>query len=588
MSNKKSRRRLMKNGKVADLKNLFANNIRSTLFIASFALIGVVLLFSSFAATPTANLDVENGTLGGNAFKLTDATASNGSAVQFGVQSYTTDINDTDFTYSPGWLTSTGPDKYLENDSYSITTNATATYTFTGVQIELYAAKDVHHGIAAVSIDNGTEVMIDMYAASRQEGVLLYTSPQLTAAQHTFKVRVTGNKNAASTNVVVAIDKAVIRNLGMSPTPPPPPPPPTTGSGKFYIVGKQIIGPDGKVFFPVGANVGIRIKGADVYGNWTSQGGSATGHVNDAKAWGWNIIRATLWCTPNNVSNNYATLNELLAATDDIINEYTAQKIVVMLECHDLFGNTNTDTNRAEFQPIHQFFTSAVARYKNNPYVWFNYMNEPLTEDIGDDGNRSKWVAFQENLYNRIRNAGTENIFVADLPNWAADLNSVRYSNYAADLSARTCNLLYSFHNYGYNDASYPPSGSQSAAYNSINTAYTAASSKNMPLITGEIGYDWNSSSARPAVGYWTYQWNRTGAMVAFDTAVQYGYGLLWWDATHAYLSTKNSDSQTFYMPSNSANLSEGGQRLWNLGQSKPTPATFTGNLANSRCPSAQ
>lgn len=53
------------------------------LSIALFAGAGVILLFNSYAATPTANIEAENGTIAGTARIVSNATASGGQAVLF-------------------------------------------------------------------------------------------------------------------------------------------------------------------------------------------------------------------------------------------------------------------------------------------------------------------------------------------------------------------------------------------------------------------------------------------------------------------------------------------------------------------------
>ena len=53
---------------------------------------------------------------------------------------------------------------------------------------------------------------------------------------------------------------------------------------RFSVVGRDIIGPDGRKFVPVGANGGVW-DGP----NGFSSLGTMAGHVADAKAWGWNL-----------------------------------------------------------------------------------------------------------------------------------------------------------------------------------------------------------------------------------------------------------------------------------------------------------
>jgi len=81
---------------------------------------------------------------------------------------------------------------------------------FRGTQIRLHAAKAPNGGIAAISLDGGEETLIDCYTPERQDQALIYTSPVLPEGEHVLKVRVTGDKNAASSHPVIAADRADI------------------------------------------------------------------------------------------------------------------------------------------------------------------------------------------------------------------------------------------------------------------------------------------------------------------------------------------------------------------------------------------
>ena len=135
--------------------------------------------------------------------------------------------NDTSLSYTGDWGTSSGAGKYGGDDHYSTSTGASASVRFTGVQVELYAAKASHHGIAAIRIDNGQETLVDLYSANRQEQALFYTSPVLAKGTHTLQIRVTGSKNAQSSGAVVAIDRLdVIEDA-------PPASPPSLKAGSY-------------------------------------------------------------------------------------------------------------------------------------------------------------------------------------------------------------------------------------------------------------------------------------------------------------------------------------------------------------------
>jgi sucrose-6-phosphate hydrolase SacC (GH32 family) len=111
------------------------------------------------------------------------------------------------FNYSgSGWLHGACTDCYNSTNSWDNTSNQYVTVTFTGTQIALYGVKDPKHGIGAVSIDGGTETNIDFYAATRAGNQLLWTSPKVPKGPHTFKLRVTGTKNASSSGTWVVPD----------------------------------------------------------------------------------------------------------------------------------------------------------------------------------------------------------------------------------------------------------------------------------------------------------------------------------------------------------------------------------------------
>jgi hypothetical protein len=72
----------------------------------------------------------------------------------------------------------------------------------------LHGIKDASQGIGVVSIDGGPETMVDFYSAGAAGNQLVWSSPTLPAAAHTFKLRVTGSKNSKSSNTHVSVDRA--------------------------------------------------------------------------------------------------------------------------------------------------------------------------------------------------------------------------------------------------------------------------------------------------------------------------------------------------------------------------------------------
>ncbi|MFD0693620.1 glycoside hydrolase [Paenibacillus sp. GCM10027628] len=96
---------------------------------------------------------------------------------------------------------------YMNDNHWSGNAGDTYTVAFNGSQALIYAAKDSNEGIAAVSIDNGPETEVDLYAASRSDNQFVYSTPTLPSSAHTLKVRVTGRKNPASSFTYVPADR---------------------------------------------------------------------------------------------------------------------------------------------------------------------------------------------------------------------------------------------------------------------------------------------------------------------------------------------------------------------------------------------
>jgi hypothetical protein len=114
--------------------------------------------------------------------------------------------------YSPdsSWTKASVSGAY-NNDTHTSTTADTffQAWLVNGTQIAWYGATGPSGGIAAVSIDGGTETNVDTYAATATQNQLLYTSPVLAKAGHVLKVRVTATKNAASSGYAIVADRFV-------------------------------------------------------------------------------------------------------------------------------------------------------------------------------------------------------------------------------------------------------------------------------------------------------------------------------------------------------------------------------------------
>ncbi len=126
------------------------------------------------------------------------------------VNDSTTGTSNNQFNYSGSWSSGYQEGSHNNDNHWSGTSDNYYQVKFNGTEVKVYAAKAPNHGIAAISIDDGAETLVDYYTANRNECALIYTSPTLSAGQHTLKVRVTGTKNASSTGVYIPVDRVDI------------------------------------------------------------------------------------------------------------------------------------------------------------------------------------------------------------------------------------------------------------------------------------------------------------------------------------------------------------------------------------------
>ncbi|OPH50415.1 hypothetical protein BC351_07065 [Paenibacillus ferrarius] len=117
------------------------------------------------------------------------------------------------FVYGPDWGYAASESGAFSGDNhYSNTSDAYALLYFTGSKVQLYGAKNNNQGIAAISIDDGPETLVDTYASSRSDQQLLFESKNLANQGHVLRIRLTGQKSASANNTFVSIDRADIQS----------------------------------------------------------------------------------------------------------------------------------------------------------------------------------------------------------------------------------------------------------------------------------------------------------------------------------------------------------------------------------------
>jgi galactosylceramidase len=137
---------------------------------------------------------------------LSNATAGN----LISINDRTTGTGLYQFNYSGTWSSGSQSGAYNSDNSWTSVAGNGYTVSFQGIQARIYAPVAPNHGIFAVSIDGGPESMVDLYAPTRADQTLVYTSPTLPDGTHILKVRVTGTKNANSSGATVVADRVDI------------------------------------------------------------------------------------------------------------------------------------------------------------------------------------------------------------------------------------------------------------------------------------------------------------------------------------------------------------------------------------------
>lgn len=126
----------------------------------------------------------------------------------------TTKLNDntmgtglSQYEYVGSWgYAAAEPNAYLQDNHYSDSAGSYYQVRFNGTRISLYGAKAPNHGIAAVSVDGGTETLVDFFAPSRADQSLVYANNNLADGPHILKVRVTGTKNSQAASAYIPAD----------------------------------------------------------------------------------------------------------------------------------------------------------------------------------------------------------------------------------------------------------------------------------------------------------------------------------------------------------------------------------------------
>lgn len=276
---------------------------------------------------------------------------------------------------------------------------------------------------------------------------------------------------------------------------------------RFSVVGRDIIGPDGRKFVPVGANGGVWDSP-----NGFSSLGTMAGHVADAKAWGWNCVRLN---AP--VLGGSDTMVQLVAQTTARVAEYTAAGIVCIVEYH---GAQDAAWSAPAHQATRDFWTALLPSVKTNPLVWINPCNEPWQGAAALNG-YATWCA---DTYTWMR-ARTDQVLVLDFPSWGQGDNVGDVDAMKATAVGRK-DVVFAWHHYGAAGTAWNATTATPAQFDTYADTLVAAG---LPVIVGEFGSAYQGLNIAGRL----HAVNRAAMLWCTDpaTRTRYGFGALAWCA---------------------------------------------------------
>ena len=148
-----------------------------------------------------------------NDYLTVDRAVIGSQIIGFNIDDSQTGTGTNQINFSSGWTTTSGygdANGFFGNtSSYSQTAGDTVRLTFNGTQVQLFGVVGPDEGKATVSVDSGSPVTIDDYAATRVEDIPIFLSSTLAMGTHSVVLTVSGTSNPLSSGDYVSIDRAI-------------------------------------------------------------------------------------------------------------------------------------------------------------------------------------------------------------------------------------------------------------------------------------------------------------------------------------------------------------------------------------------
>lgn len=157
----------------------------------------------------------------------------------------------------------------------------------------------------------------------------------------------------------------------------------------FYFKGGKIFDPNGKQFIAKGANV----MSLNSHTSFNDYNVTDSNDINTFQRWGFNAARIPFRIRDPE-GRLYYNVHSNFSHFDAVVKAWTDRKIVVILDAHDgnggnmtnyhehYYSNTNSAygidrTSSPSLRELAEMWFRLASRYKDNPYVWFDLVNEP-------------------------------------------------------------------------------------------------------------------------------------------------------------------------------------------------------------------
>jgi hypothetical protein len=113
---------------------------------------------------------------------------------------------DPNLVYTGTWTSSSSSTLSGGTMKYTFGAGASVTISFTGTYLAWIARTGASYGIAQVTLDGGTPVLVDLYSSATFNQQAVWSTGPLSSGPHTVKIAWTGQRNPRSIFTYVDVD----------------------------------------------------------------------------------------------------------------------------------------------------------------------------------------------------------------------------------------------------------------------------------------------------------------------------------------------------------------------------------------------